>query len=67
MQLHRSTSSRAHGLSTVLTTLHTQYESEFKALLNISETVDTATLSNGLGRRLSDIIFTIERTGILAL
>jgi hypothetical protein len=51
----------------VLTTLHTQYESEIKALLNIPETVDTAALSNGPGQRLSDIIFTIERTGILAL
>jgi hypothetical protein len=67
MQLHRSTRSRALGLGTVLTTLHTQYESEMKALLNIPETVETAALSNGLGQRLSDIISTIERAGILAL
>ena len=67
MQLHRSTRSRTLGLGTVLTTLHMQYESEIKALLNIPETIETAALSNGLGQRLSDIIFTIERTGILAL
>jgi len=35
---------RALGLGTVLTTLHTQYESEMKALLNIPETVETAAL-----------------------
>jgi len=35
---------RALGLGTVLTTLHTQYESEIKALLNIPETVETAAL-----------------------
>ena len=35
---------RALGLGTVLTTLHTRYESEMKALLNISETVETAAL-----------------------
>src|SRR6266702_6324199 len=34
----------ALGLGTVLTTLHTQYESEIKALLNIPETVETAAL-----------------------
>jgi nitroreductase len=44
MQLHRSTRARALGLGTVLTTLHTQYESEIKALLNIPETVETAAL-----------------------
>jgi hypothetical protein len=44
MQLHRSTRSRTLGLGTVLTTLHTQYESEIKALLNIPETVETAAL-----------------------
>ena len=35
---------RALGLGTVLTTLHTQYESEIKALLHIPETVETAAL-----------------------
>jgi nitroreductase len=35
---------RALGLGTVLTTLHTQYESEIKALLNIPKTVETAAL-----------------------
>ena len=35
---------RALGLGTVLTTLHTQYESEIKTLLNIPETVETAAL-----------------------
>jgi nitroreductase len=35
---------RALGLGTVLTTLHTQYESEIKALLNIPEPVETAAL-----------------------
>jgi nitroreductase len=35
---------RALGLGTVLTTLHTQYEREIKALLNIPETVETAAL-----------------------
>jgi nitroreductase len=35
---------RALGLGTVLTTLHTRYESEMKALLNIPETVETAAL-----------------------
>jgi nitroreductase len=35
---------RAIGLGTVLTTLHTQYESEIKALLNIPESVETAAL-----------------------
>jgi nitroreductase len=35
---------RALGLGTVLTTLHTRYESEIKALLNIPETVETAAL-----------------------
>jgi nitroreductase len=35
---------RALGLGTVLTTLHTQYESEIKALLNIPEAVETAAL-----------------------
>ena len=35
---------RALGLGTVLTTLHTQYESDIKALLHIPETVETAAL-----------------------
>ena len=35
---------RALGLGTVLTTLHTQYEREIKALLNIPDTVETAAL-----------------------
>ena len=35
---------RALGLGTVLTTLHTQYEHEIKALLRIPETVETAAL-----------------------
>jgi nitroreductase len=35
---------RAVGLGTVLTTLHTQYESEIKALLHIPDTVETAAL-----------------------
>jgi nitroreductase len=35
---------RTLGLGTVLTTLHTQYESEIKALLNIPETIETAAL-----------------------
>ena len=35
---------RALGLGTVLTTLHTQYEHEIKALLHIPETVQTAAL-----------------------
>jgi len=35
---------RALGLGTVLTTLHTQYESEIKALLHIPATVETAAL-----------------------
>jgi nitroreductase len=35
---------RALGLGTVLTTLHTQYEREMKALLHIPETVETAAL-----------------------
>ena len=35
---------RALGLGTVLTTLHTQYESEIKALLHIPDTVETAAL-----------------------
>jgi nitroreductase len=35
---------RALGLGTVLTTLHTQYESEIKALLQIPDTVETAAL-----------------------
>jgi nitroreductase len=35
---------RALGLGTVLTTLHTRYESEIKALLHIPETVETAAL-----------------------
>jgi nitroreductase len=35
---------RALGLGTVLTTLHTQYESEMKALLHIPDTVETAAL-----------------------
>ena len=35
---------RALGLGTVLTTLHTQYEREIKALLQIPETVETAAL-----------------------
>ena len=34
----------ALGLGTVLTTLHTQYEREIKALLHIPETVETAAL-----------------------
>ena len=34
----------ALGLGTVLTTLHTQYEHEIKALLRIPETVETAAL-----------------------
>ena len=34
----------ALGLGTVLTTLHTQYESEIKALLHIPATVETAAL-----------------------
>jgi nitroreductase len=34
----------ALGLGTVLTTLHTQYESEIKALLHIPDTVETAAL-----------------------
>ena len=35
---------RALGLGTVLTTLHTQYESEIRAFLNIPDTVETAGL-----------------------
>jgi nitroreductase len=35
---------RPLGLGTVLTTLHTQYESEIKALLHIPDTVETAAL-----------------------
>src|SRR5919197_444746 len=35
---------RALGLGTVLTTLHTQYEHEIKALLHIPDTVETAAL-----------------------
>jgi nitroreductase len=35
---------RALGLGTVLTTLHTRYESDIKALLHIPETVETAAL-----------------------
>jgi nitroreductase len=35
---------RALGLGTVLTTLHTRYEREIKALLHIPETVETAAL-----------------------
>jgi nitroreductase len=35
---------RALGLGTVLTTLHTQYEDEIKALLNIPASVETAAL-----------------------
>jgi nitroreductase len=35
---------RALGLGTVLTTLHTQYEREIKALLHIPEIVETAAL-----------------------
>jgi nitroreductase len=35
---------RALGLGTVLTTLHTQYEREIKALLHIPATVETAAL-----------------------
>jgi nitroreductase len=35
---------RALGLGTVLTTLHTQYESEIKAFLNIPASVETAAL-----------------------
>jgi nitroreductase len=35
---------RALGLGTVLTTLHTQYEREIKAFLNIPDTVETAAL-----------------------
>jgi len=35
---------RALGLGTILTTLHTQHESEIKALLHIPETVETAAL-----------------------
>ena len=35
---------RALGLGTVLTTLHTQYESEIKALLHIPDNVETAAL-----------------------
>jgi nitroreductase len=35
---------RALGLGTVLTTLHTQYDSEIKALLRIPDTVETAAL-----------------------
>ena len=35
---------RALGLGTVLTTLHTQYEREIKALLRIPDTVETAAL-----------------------
>jgi nitroreductase len=35
---------RALGLGTVLTTLHTQYEREIKALLHIPDTVETAAL-----------------------
>jgi nitroreductase len=35
---------RALGLGTVLTTLHTQYEQEIKALLHIPATVETAAL-----------------------
>ena len=34
----------ALGLGTVLTTLHTQYEREIKALLHIPDTVETAAL-----------------------
>jgi hypothetical protein len=40
----RSIAARALGLGTVLTTLHTQYEHEIKALLRIPETVETAAL-----------------------
>jgi nitroreductase len=35
---------QALGLGTVLTTLHTQYEQEIKALLHIPATVETAAL-----------------------
>lgn len=65
----------ALGLGTVLTTLHTQYEGEIKALLNIPETVETAALipvgypadSVRLGRArrrpLSEVVFH-ERWGV---
>jgi len=60
---------RALGLGTVLTTLHTQYEREIKALLHIPETVETAALipvgypaegmDSGHARRrpLSEVVF----------
>ncbi|PON12603.1 nitroreductase [Candidatus Entotheonella serta] len=60
---------RALGLGTVLTTLHTQYETEIKALLNIPASVETAALipvgypaegvAFGRARRkpLSDVVF----------
>ena len=60
---------RALGLGTVLTTLHTQYESEIKALLHIPDTVETAALipvghpADGVGfgharrRPLSEVVF----------
>ncbi|ETW99859.1 MAG: hypothetical protein ETSY1_13350 [Candidatus Entotheonella factor] len=60
---------RALGLGTVLTTLHTQYENDIKALLNIPATVETAALIPvgypaegvrfGYARRkpLSDVVF----------
>jgi nitroreductase len=41
---HLLLAARALGLGTVLTTLHTQYEREIKALLQIPETVETAAL-----------------------
>jgi nitroreductase len=41
---HLLLAARALGLGTVLTTLHTQYESEMKALLHIPDTVETAAL-----------------------
>jgi nitroreductase len=41
---HLLLAARALGLGTVLTTLHTQYEREMKALLHIPETVETAAL-----------------------
>jgi nitroreductase len=60
---------RALGLGTVLTTLHTQYESDIKALLHIPETVETAALipvghpaegvrfGHARRRPLSDVVF----------
>ena len=41
---HLLLAARALGLGTVLTTLHTQYEHEIKALLRIPATVETAAL-----------------------